>query len=78
MNIEEEFITSLLHDRKESFGYGTCSKYLACSIESKAMGFRIQALVMKSFYRKAVGLRLQNKDQEKSVVETILSKYSDW
>ena len=57
MNMEEEFITGVLHDRKEIFGYGTCSKYLACSIESQAVGFRIQASVMKSFYRKAVGLR---------------------
>ena len=57
MNMEEEFITGVLHVRKEIFGYGTCSKYLACSIESQAVGFRIQASVMKSFYRKAVGLR---------------------
>ena len=57
MNMEE-FITGVLHDRKESFGYGTCSNYLACSIESQAVGFRIQVSVMKSFHRKAVGLRL--------------------
>ena len=57
MNMEEEFIAGVLHDRKEIFGYGTCSKYLAYSIESQAVGFRIQASVMKSFYRKAVGLR---------------------
>ena len=57
MNMEE-FITGVLHDRKESFGYGTCSNYLACSIESQVVGFRIQVSVMKSFYRKAVGLRL--------------------
>ena len=61
MNMEE-FITGVSHDRKESFGYGTCSNYLACSIESQAVGFRIQVSVMKSFYRKAVGLRLQNID----------------
>ena len=58
MNREEEFITGVLHDRKESFGYGTCSKYLACSIDSQAVGFRIMASVTKSFYRKSVGLRL--------------------
>ena len=59
MNLEGEFITGVLHDRKESFGYGTYSKYLACSIESQAVGFRIQASVMKSFLiKKAVGLRL--------------------
>ena len=58
MNMEEEFITSVSHDRKESFGYGTYSRYFACSIESQAVGFRIQALVMKPFYKKAVGLRL--------------------
>ena len=57
MNMEQEFITGVLHDRKESFGYGTCSKYLACSIESQAVGFRIKTSMMKSFYRKAVGLR---------------------
>ena len=57
MNMEQEFITGVLHDRKGSFGYGTCSKYLACSIESQAVGFRIKTSVMKSFYRKAVGLR---------------------
>ena len=62
MNMEEEFITGVLHDRKEIFGYGTCSKYLACSIESQAVGFRIQASVMKSFYRKAVGLRHFRRD----------------
>ena len=58
MNMEEEFITSVSHDRKESFGYGTCSRYLACSIESQAVRFRIQALVMKPFYKKTVSLRL--------------------
>ena len=40
-NMEEEFITSELHNRKENFGYGTCSKYLAYSIESQVVGFRI-------------------------------------
>ena len=58
MNMEEELVTGVLHDRKESFGYGTCSNYLVCSIEGQAVGFRIQASVMNSFYRKAVGLRL--------------------
>ena len=43
--------------RKESLGYGTCSKYLAYSIENQAGGFRIQASVAKFFYRKAVGFR---------------------
>ena len=57
MNMEEGFITGVSHNRKESFGYGTCSNYLACSIESQAVGFIIQASVMKSFYRKAVGFR---------------------
>ena len=42
--------------RKENFGCGTCSKYLAYSVESQVAGFRIQASVMKSFYRKAVAL----------------------
>ena len=56
--MEEEFITGVLHNRQDNFGYGTCSKYLAYSIESQVAGFRIQASVMKSFYRKAVGFRL--------------------
>ena len=56
--MEEEFIAGVLHDRKESLGYGTSSKYLPCSIESQAVGFKIQVSVMKSFHRKAVGLRL--------------------
>ena len=58
MIMEEEFSAGVLHDRKESLGYGTSSKYLPCSIESQAVGFRIQVLVMKSFHRKTVGLRL--------------------
>ena len=36
MNMEEGFIRGVSHNRKESFGYGTCSNYLACSIESQA------------------------------------------
>ena len=57
MNMEEGFITDVSHNRKENFGCGSCSNYLACSIESQAAGFRIQASVMKSFDRKAVGFR---------------------
>ena len=55
--MEEEFITGVLHNRKESYGYCICSNYLAYSIESQAAGFRIQESVMKSFFRKAVGFR---------------------
>ena len=51
-----EFITGVLHNRKENFGYDTCSEYFAYSIESQ--GFRIHASVVKSFHRKAVGFRL--------------------
>ena len=57
MNMEEEFVTGVLHNRKESYGYCICSNYLAYSIESQAAGFRIQESVMKSFFRKAVGFR---------------------
>ena len=39
--MEEEFITGVLHNRQENFGYGTCSKYLGYSIESQVAGFRI-------------------------------------
>ena len=56
--MEEEFITGVLHNRKNNFGYGTCSKYLAYSIESQFASFRIQTSVVKSFYGKAVGFRL--------------------
>ena len=56
MMYDIEFITGVLHNRKENFGYGTCSKYFAYSIVSQ--GFRIHASVMESFYRKAVGFRL--------------------
>ena len=48
----------VVHNRKENFGCGTCSKYLAYSIESQVGGFRIQASVMKSFYRKTIGVML--------------------
>ena len=45
-----------LDNRKENFGYGTCSKCLAYFIESQIEGFfKIQVSVM-SFYRKAVAL----------------------
>ena len=30
--MEEEFIAGVLHNRKESFGYGICSECLADSI----------------------------------------------
>ena len=48
-NMEEEFMTGVLHNRKENFGYATCSKYLAYSIESQVAGFRIQAPVISPF-----------------------------
>ena len=48
--MEEEFIIGVLHNRKENFGYATCSKYLAYSIESQVAGFRIQDSVIKSFH----------------------------
>ena len=54
--MEEEFITGVLHNRKENFGYATCSKYLAYSIESQVAGFRIQASVVKSFRVKQLAL----------------------
>ena len=48
------FLSGVMH-RKESFGYGTCSKYVAYFIESQAAGFRMLASVIKSFYRKEGG-----------------------
>ena len=36
---------------EENFDYGTCSKYLAYSIESQVVGFIIQTSVVKSFPR---------------------------
>ena len=44
----------VVRKRKENFGCGTCSKYLAYYIESQVASFRIQASAMKSFYRKTV------------------------
>ena len=59
--MEEEFIPRVLHryrgiNRKQNFSFGTCSKYLAYSIESQVVGFRMQMSVMKSFYKKVVAL----------------------
>ena len=56
--MKEEFITGVLHNRKESFVYGTCSNYLAYSIESQVAGFGIQASMKNSFYSQAIGFRL--------------------
>ena len=49
--MEEEFIVSVLRNRKGNLGYGDCSKYLAYSIESQVLGFGIQGLVVESFFR---------------------------
>ena len=49
--MEEEFIISVLRNRKGNLGYGDCSKYLAYSIESQVLGFGIQGLVVESFFR---------------------------
>ena len=54
MHMVEEFITDVLHDRTESFGYDTCSKYLACSIESQALYFRIQAFLLQAFIQEVL------------------------
>ena len=64
----------MVHNRKENFGCDTCSKYLAYSIESQVAGFRIQASVMKSFYRKTTGVMLYNID----VGGGVLSQISSW
>ena len=55
--MKEKFITKcgVLHNRKESFGYGTWSKYLVYSIESQAADFRTQALVIEK--QLALGFR---------------------
>ena len=54
-NMEEEFIVDILHKIKGNLGYGTCSKYLAYSIESQVVGFGIVVEVvefgMESFLR---------------------------
>ena len=34
-----KFITGVLHNRKENFGYGTCSKCFAYSIESQGLRY---------------------------------------
>ena len=83
----------MVHNRKENFGCGTCSKFLAYSIESQVGGFGIQSSVMKSFYRKTIEVTLEYRRRwsvtfpdkqlvlgcrEKSVVESILSKFSAW
>ena len=84
----------VVHNRKENFGCGACSKFLPYSIESQVGGgFGIQASVMKSFYRKTIGVTLEYRRRwsvtfpdkqlvlgyrEKSVVESILSKFSAW
>ena len=61
MNMEE-FITDVLHDRKESFGYGTCSNYLACSIESSCglqnTGFGDEVVLQKSSWPQALEYRV--------------------
>ena len=49
--MEEEFVVGVLHNREGNLGYGDCSKYLAYSIESQIVGFRIQASVAESFFR---------------------------
>ena len=49
--MEQEFIIGVLHNRKVNLGYGDCSKYLAYSIESQAVGFGIQSSVVESFFR---------------------------
>ena len=49
--MEEEFIISVLRNRKGNLGYCDCSKYLAYSIESQVLGFGIQGLVVESFFR---------------------------
>ena len=54
MSMVEQSITGVLHDRTESFGYGTCSKYLACSIECQALYFRIQAFLLQAFLQEVL------------------------
>ena len=49
--MEEEFIISVLRNRKGNLGYGDCSKFLAYSIESQVAGFGIQSSVVEFFFR---------------------------
>ena len=51
-----------MHSRRENFGCGTRSNYLAYSIESQVAGFIIQASVIELFYRKTIGVMLYNID----------------
>ena len=46
---------------KGVFGYGTCSKCLAYSIESQVEGFREQTSMVKSFSRLAAGFGIPEK-----------------
>ena len=49
--MEREFIIGVSRSMKGNLGYGDCSTYLAYSIESQVVGFRIQASVVESFFR---------------------------
>ena len=72
--MEEEFIVDILHKIKGNLGYGTCSKYLAYSIESQVVGFGIETSVWNFYLDKRLALGYQ----KKLVVEYILSKSSGW
>ena len=52
----KEFIIGVSHNKKGNLGYGDCSKYLAYSIESQVVGFRVQASLVESSFRWAAGL----------------------
>ena len=69
-NMKEEFIIGASHNRKGNLDYGDCSKYLAYSIDSRVVGFRILASVVESFLDKPLTLGYR----EKSMVGCIRSK----
>ena len=61
-----------MHNRRENFGCGSL-KVKSGEVEYRQFG-GIQASVKKSFYRKSIGVMLQNID----VVGRVLSQISGW
>ena len=55
------FPRTVLHNRKGNLGYGTCSKYLAYSIENQVVDFEVQASVWNPFLRYVTDLTILGK-----------------
>ena len=60
-----------VHNRKENFGCGTCSKYLAYSTENQVATLEYRH---RSFYRKTIGVMLQNIDAGGGILSQISSR----